>query len=163
MVTWREGVRYGLPEWRDNDWRWDLFGEMVPVKNRDLWQRIDRAMEIHQVECRTWRVDWPHASVPGPVWETRKCPTIRLAPDAEFNKPGSCNWPPAVGVGSRRQCADRNEGYCKPGLAWHHALGLGRLCGLKKITGPRMIRRATAWRIDRDDWGVRREAESKEV
>jgi hypothetical protein len=34
---------------------------MVPVKNRDLWQRIDRALTIHQVTCRRWRIDPPHA------------------------------------------------------------------------------------------------------
>lgn len=56
----REGIRYGLSEWRSNGWRWELFGQMVPVKNCDLWQRIDRAMRFHRVECRTWRFDLPH-------------------------------------------------------------------------------------------------------
>ena len=56
----REGVRYGVAEWRTNGWRWESFGRMVPVKHCDLWQRIDRAMRFHQVECRTWRLDPPH-------------------------------------------------------------------------------------------------------
>jgi len=56
----REGIRYGLSDWRDNGWCWESFGEMVPVKNRDLWQRIDRAMRFHEVDCRTWRLDPPH-------------------------------------------------------------------------------------------------------
>jgi ribonuclease HI len=56
----REGIRFGLSEWRDNGWRWESFGEMVPVKNRDLWQRVDRAMWFHEVDCRTWRLDAPH-------------------------------------------------------------------------------------------------------
>ncbi len=30
---------------------------MVPVKNQDLWRRIDRAMAIHQIDCRAWRFD----------------------------------------------------------------------------------------------------------
>jgi hypothetical protein len=34
---------------------------MVPVKNRDLWQRIDRALHFHQVQCRSWRFDLPHS------------------------------------------------------------------------------------------------------
>ncbi len=38
------GLTYGLEEWRANDWQWEHFGEMVPVKNRDLWQRVDRAL-----------------------------------------------------------------------------------------------------------------------
>ncbi|MGD9719660.1 MAG: RNase H family protein [Pirellulales bacterium] len=54
------GLTYGLAEWRVNDWRWEHYGEMVPVKNRDLWQRVDRALEFHQLDCRTWRFDPPH-------------------------------------------------------------------------------------------------------
>jgi hypothetical protein len=32
---------------------------MTPVKNRDLWQRIDHALTFHAVEVRNWRVDGP--------------------------------------------------------------------------------------------------------
>jgi ribonuclease HI len=56
------GLTYGLEEWRANDWQWEHFGEMVPVKNRDLWQRVDRALADHDLECRTWRFDLPHGS-----------------------------------------------------------------------------------------------------
>lgn len=56
----REGIRYGLSEWRRNGWRWEFFGQMVPVKNCDLWQRVDTALRFHKVECRTWRFDQPH-------------------------------------------------------------------------------------------------------
>jgi ribonuclease HI len=54
------GLTYGLEEWRTNEWQWEHFGEMVPVKNRDLWQRVDRALAYHQLDCRTWRFDLPH-------------------------------------------------------------------------------------------------------
>ena len=56
----REGIRRGLSEWRSNGWRWECFGQMVPVKNLDLWQRVDRAMQFHQVDCRMYRVDPAH-------------------------------------------------------------------------------------------------------
>jgi len=56
----REGIRHGLREWRENGWLWEYFGRMVPVKNDDLWRRLDRAMEFHQVDCRTWRIDAAH-------------------------------------------------------------------------------------------------------
>ena len=56
----REGIRYGVSEWRKNGWRWESFGRMVPVKHSDLWQRIDRAMQFHRVDCRVWRFDWAH-------------------------------------------------------------------------------------------------------
>ena len=58
------GFRYGLEQWRENNWRWESFGEMTPIRNRDLWQRIDRAMRFHQVECRTWRFDPPDGADP---------------------------------------------------------------------------------------------------
>jgi ribonuclease HI len=54
------GLSHGLPDWRQNDWQWERHGEMVPVKNRDLWQRVDRALEFHRVDCRRWRFDSAH-------------------------------------------------------------------------------------------------------
>ncbi len=58
----REGIRFGLPQWRKHDWRWEFFGHMVPIANADLWRRIDRAMQIHDVQCRNWRIDAAHRS-----------------------------------------------------------------------------------------------------
>ena len=60
----REGIRYGLPEWRRNQWRWECFGAMVPVRDCDLWRRVDRAMRFHELQCRTWRFDPPHVASP---------------------------------------------------------------------------------------------------
>ncbi len=57
-----KGVCFGLPEWRTNGWRWEFFGQMVPVKNSDLWQRLDRALRFHNVECRRRRFDRPSGS-----------------------------------------------------------------------------------------------------
>lgn len=54
------GIAYGLEEWRRNDWTWECFGEMVPVKNRDLWQRLDRALNYHTIEFRIQRTDQAH-------------------------------------------------------------------------------------------------------
>lgn len=48
------GIRNGLAVWRDNDWKWERFGEMIPVKNIDLWKRIDHALDFHAVDCRVW-------------------------------------------------------------------------------------------------------------
>ena len=53
------GFRFGLEQWRESGWQWERFGEMAPVKNGDLWRRIDRAMRFHRVECRAWRFDMP--------------------------------------------------------------------------------------------------------
>ena len=51
------GLRFGLEEWRETGWQWERFGQMTPVKNRDLWQRIDQALKFHNVEVRNWRYD----------------------------------------------------------------------------------------------------------
>lgn len=43
---------YGLDQWRESDWQWERYGQRTPVKNEDLWRRIDRAMAIHDVQCQ---------------------------------------------------------------------------------------------------------------
>lgn len=50
------GIRFGLENWRETQWQWESFGQMLPVKHRDLWERVDRALQIHQVACRSWMV-----------------------------------------------------------------------------------------------------------
>jgi len=50
------GIRSGISVWRDNHWQWERYGELTPVKNRDLWQRVDRAMRFHKVHCRVWKL-----------------------------------------------------------------------------------------------------------
>lgn len=47
----RRGLRFGLDVWRDNHWRWERFGVMAPIKHGDLWRRIDRALQFHEVQC----------------------------------------------------------------------------------------------------------------
>jgi ribonuclease HI len=70
------GFRYGLEQWRENEWRWESFGEMMPIRNRDLWERIDHAMRFHQVDCRTWRFDPPERGDSAVV--SRKKPSRRM-------------------------------------------------------------------------------------
>jgi ribonuclease HI len=62
----RNGLQYGLPEWQSNGWRWEFFGQMLPVKNGDLWQRVDRTLRFHKVECRQRRIDAQHRT-PNPL------------------------------------------------------------------------------------------------
>ncbi len=47
-----QGVQYGISEWKRNGWQWEFFGQMVPVKNGDLWQRVEHALRFHRVQCR---------------------------------------------------------------------------------------------------------------
>ncbi len=53
----RRGIRRDLAQWREHDWRWERFGKLVPIRDLDLWQRVDRALAIHQVECFAWNGD----------------------------------------------------------------------------------------------------------
>lgn len=87
------GFLFGLQEWRANGWRWERFGEMTPIKNQDLWQRIDRAMQFHQVECRVWRFDMPEK----PATDASAAATPCVAPAADR----SCVSSPAARRKSR--------------------------------------------------------------
>ncbi|MDA7903195.1 hypothetical protein N9B31_05980 [Mariniblastus sp.] len=53
------GIRRGISQWRKNNWKWEKFGTLTLIKNHDLWQRIDSAMAIHQINCRIWQFDPP--------------------------------------------------------------------------------------------------------
>lgn len=85
------GLRFGLDAWRENDWRWEKFGEMTPVNDRDLWERVDRALQYHRVECRTWRIDSAHHHresagprvIHFPQAEDRPQPERQSAPDGQ--------------------------------------------------------------------------------
>ena len=48
-------IRKGFDRWIENDWRWESFGALKPVKDADLWKRIHAAMQIHSIECRLWQ------------------------------------------------------------------------------------------------------------
>jgi len=106
----RQGLRYGLPEWRDNGWRWEYFGQMVPVKNGDLWQRLDRALRFHKIDCRHRRFDPPHlggeeavaAGQPenGPVREDFEAGSVAL-PGATTDRRPRFRLPGAWTVGRR--------------------------------------------------------------
>lgn len=62
----RQGMQHNIYEWRSNNWQWEFFGYMVPIKHADLWQRIDHLLHVHSVECRKWRFDAPHPILAGP-------------------------------------------------------------------------------------------------
>jgi ribonuclease HI len=79
-VSVSKGLKYGLEEWRANDWQWERHGEMVPIKNSDLWQRIDHALHFHDVDCRVWRVDGAHETA-----ESRQSKAEEEPPTVKFS------------------------------------------------------------------------------
>jgi ribonuclease HI len=60
------GLRRELTHWRDRRWRWERFGQLVPIRDHDLWQRVDRALEFHKVECCNWLGDEAMAPATAP-------------------------------------------------------------------------------------------------
>lgn len=55
----RRGITEWLADWKRRDWK---TAARKPVKNQDLWQRLDAAVQRHQIE---WRWVPGHAGVPG--------------------------------------------------------------------------------------------------
>ena len=55
----RNGITSWLPNWKRNGWR---TADKKPVKNDDLWQRLDAAASKHQVQ---WLWVKGHAGDPG--------------------------------------------------------------------------------------------------
>jgi ribonuclease HI len=54
----REGITTWLPDWKRRDWR---TAARKPVKNRDLWQRLDELAAAHDVD---WHWVRGHAGHP---------------------------------------------------------------------------------------------------
>jgi ribonuclease HI len=63
-----QGILYGITEWKETDWRWECFGQMTPVRDIDLWQRMDRILQFHRVDCGQRRFDAGHERLDGPHW-----------------------------------------------------------------------------------------------
>ena len=55
----RRGISEWLPQWKARGWR---TAGRKPVKNQDLWQRLDRLAAGHEIE---WHWVPGHAGVPG--------------------------------------------------------------------------------------------------
>lgn len=51
------GIRRQLSQWREDNWQWERFGEFVPIRDCDLWQRVDHALKFHRVECQEWQAN----------------------------------------------------------------------------------------------------------
>jgi ribonuclease HI len=111
----RRGLTYGLPLWSESGWQWERFGQMTPVKNGDLWRRIDRALEIHALDCRNGQIEQtddlaapPQPADPQPkvvTRRTRRGRVLRIDPAAGKSEIRSTKHETNL----KRQCGnDRN-------------------------------------------------------
>ncbi len=55
----RQGITEWMKAWKARDWR---TADRKPVKNRDLWERLDALAAGHEIE---WRWVRGHSGVPG--------------------------------------------------------------------------------------------------
>ncbi|MBA3482719.1 MAG: hypothetical protein H0T51_12970 [Pirellulales bacterium] len=78
------GLKRGLADWRTNSFHWERFGRVVPVRDHDLWRRVDRALQFHQVECRLWHFD---------AEATEERPQVVAVRPQPVAAPGWSAWP----------------------------------------------------------------------
>ena len=50
----KRALAHQLREWKQADWQWECFGCRRPVRNADLWRRVDRALQFHSVASHSW-------------------------------------------------------------------------------------------------------------
>ncbi len=55
----KDGINQWLPNWKHNGWK---TASKKPVKNKALWEKLDEALKMHQVE---WHWVKGHAGDPG--------------------------------------------------------------------------------------------------
>ena len=48
-----KGMTEWMPKWKSNDWKRKDNGKLVPVKNQELWMRLDEQLQRHEIKY-TW-------------------------------------------------------------------------------------------------------------
>jgi ribonuclease HI len=76
----QRGLLHGLVNWRENGWQWERFGALTPVKNADLWRRIDHAMRFHAVRCRVISAKTTAANAPAATDHSVPPPSTKPIP-----------------------------------------------------------------------------------
>lgn len=73
------GLKYGLTSWRESGYHWERFGIQRPIRNADLWRRVDQALKFHGVTCRLIHPA-PQAEASPPIGLTSPQPVSPLVP-----------------------------------------------------------------------------------
>ena len=125
------GIRRSLTHWRENNWQWERFGIMTPVKDHDLWMRIDHAMQIHEINCRIWQFDPPHVRTQVPQQSDQEelvrprshCDSVQIQSHRlDLRQPSPASIPSVNSFGSISNLANRGEKRVRP-------IGQGRAYG----------------------------------
>lgn len=78
------GLQYGLSEWRESDFCWEHFGSIQPIRNADLWRRVDIALRYHEVTCRWMSYDPQQERYEG---DRREVPVDTQQPIRNYSTP----------------------------------------------------------------------------
>ncbi|MCU0711317.1 MAG: hypothetical protein MUC43_04615 [Pirellula sp.] len=85
------GLQYGLTEWRENDFSWEHFGAVQPIRNADIWRRIDRTLSFHKVQCRWISQDSSEDNAliesSSPAEEREPVPVVATESEVEEDQP----------------------------------------------------------------------------
>jgi ribonuclease HI len=134
------GIRHGISQWRERKWRWERFGQLVPIRNQDLWQRVDRALQFHQVEC--WPVHFMEES-------REQVEAVKVVPAADVSAaylPAAEATSPEMEATSAPQwrfdAPESNEGVRSPFFRTWNRLRQGVLAPLAAIWRPAFTRAA---------------------
>jgi len=87
------GLQYGLSEWRESDFCWEHFGSIQPIRNADLWRRVDIALRYHEVTCRWMSYDPQHERYEG---DRREVPVDTQQPIRAYSNPTKQPSAPAI-------------------------------------------------------------------
>ena len=117
----RRGLRFGLDNWRDNQWQWERFGRMTPIKNADLWQRVDRALAVPRSRLPTIRFDRPSDDLSRPVPRS-------LCADGRPRRPGR-----RTQLGRRRTAAAGAARHACCDVLLRHLFGWCGLCRTDRL------------------------------
>ena len=72
------GIRRDIQAWRETSWTWERFGELHEIKHCDLWKKLDRALNVHDVHCRSWKVATTTSVVKSKTIAQRPSPLGRI-------------------------------------------------------------------------------------
>jgi len=101
------GIKKGLAEWRSNNWQWERFGRLVPVRDHDLWRRVDQALRFHQIDCQPWQFEEAEPAADSAPAHRLRRPVQRLERADGMSLPSEPDQPRSVrgsvGLSQRRR------------------------------------------------------------
>lgn len=105
------GIKKGLAEWRANGWTWERFGRIVPVRDCDLWQRVDRALNFHEVVCQAWQFETVEVEAAGEemLESTDEIPVVSRRTRRRLDAPHTPRGPRVVTPVQRLKRRARNR------------------------------------------------------